>query len=579
MENIDNPNIKQEEDGQQNVSGNMYSYRDNNNSQVIQEGGAIRRSIGEGNPDLNNIQNNFGSGYGQNYINNGNVDIQYSQNIYYNSNNKSFSWETYLIFGIIEALIIVLLAIFFETKIKYKEDNILPGTNSENNSSNYGLLRDMNIMAFVGFGMLHTILRRNSWISISINILLIAISVQLALFFNYLWKIAFIEKFGDENFDLIYLMKAIFISSSVLITSGCVIGKISMIQYIILAIFETILSSLNYQLCETKLKVIDYGGALYIHTFGAIFGIAVSTVLFCSTKIKQSFQNYNYLNKSNYFSNITTFLGMIILFCYFPSFNSALAGKEKFSNIDMSTDLPYYMRMSKKFRQRGRYNTYFSLLGSVMGTFITSGFFNNGRFVFEEIIFGCISGAIIISGCSTVCLSFWGSIIIGTLGGIISVIFLSKIKPFFVKWGLKDTCNIILIHGINGLLGSLITPIIITALRDDEEIKTYLTSRGKLPKKQSPIQIGAIFITIGISFIGGIATGYLMKVSLCGKITQYFTDAEFFKEEENNIFDYVEPNTTFNIEISNPSLFKQGFQGYTNQKPMGPDLRGSQPSY
>ena len=105
---------------------------------------------------------------------------------------------------------------------------------------------------------------------------------------------------------------------------------------------------------------------------------------------------------------------MIILFCYFPSFNSALAGKEKFSNIDMSTDLPYYMRMSKKFRQRGRYNTYFSLLGSVMGTFITSGFFNNGRFVFEEIIFGCISGAIIISGCSTVCLSFWGSIIIGT---------------------------------------------------------------------------------------------------------------------------------------------------------------------
>ena len=105
MENIDNPNIKQEEDGQQNVSGNMYSYRDNNNSQVIQEGGAIRRSIGEGNPDLNNIQNNFGSGYGQNYINNGNVDIQYSQNIYYNSNNKSFSWETYLIFGLYSSLI------------------------------------------------------------------------------------------------------------------------------------------------------------------------------------------------------------------------------------------------------------------------------------------------------------------------------------------------------------------------------------------------------------------------------------------------------------------------------------------
>ena len=85
----------------------------------------------------------------------------------------------------------------------------------------------MNIMVFVGFGMLHTILRRNSWISISINILLIAISVQLALLFNYLWKIAFLENFDEENFNLIYLMKAVFISSSVLVTSGCVLGKIS----------------------------------------------------------------------------------------------------------------------------------------------------------------------------------------------------------------------------------------------------------------------------------------------------------------------------------------------------------------
>ena len=550
MDNIDNSNnIKQEENDQQNASGNMYSYRDNNN-QIMQEGEAIRRSIGEGNPNLNNIQNNFGSGYNKNYINNGNVDIQYSQNIYYNSNNNSFSWETYFIIGFIEVLIIALLAIFFEKKIKY--NNTI-----ENNPSNYGLLRDMNIMVFIGFGMLHSILRRNSWISISINILLIAISVQLSLFFNYLWKRAFLGRYDEENFDLIYLMKAIFISSSVLITSGCVLGKISIIQYILLAVSETIFSSLNYQLCEVKLKVIDNGGVLYIHTFGSIFGIAISIVLFCSTKIKQSIQKYNYLNKSNYFSNLTSFFGMIILFCYFPSFNSALVGKEQF-------------HMS----QRGRYNTYFSLCGSVMGAFITSGFFNNGRFIFEELLFGSISGAIIISGCCTICLSFWGSIIIGTLGGTISVIFLSKIKPYFVKWGLKDTCNIIIIHGIIGILGSFITPIIITAFKKKEEVKKYLDSHGKVSA-----QIGAILITMVISFIGGIVTGYLMKISLCGKITQYFTDAEFFKEEEKNIFDYIEPNISFNIDINNPSLFKGEFQSYSIQRQIGQDLRGSQPSY
>ena len=215
----------------------------------------------------------------------------------------------------------------------------------------------MNIMVFIGFGMLHSILRRNSWISISINIILIAISVQLALLFNYLWKIAFLENFDEENFNLIYLMKAVFFSSSVLVTSGCVLGKISIIQYIILAVFETILSSLNYQLCEAKLIIIDYGGALYIHTFIAMFGIAISVVLFYSIKIKQSFQNYNYLNKSNYFSNLTSFLGMIILFCYFPSFNSALTRKEQFGKLNKLYDLFLYMRMSEQYSQRGRYNT------------------------------------------------------------------------------------------------------------------------------------------------------------------------------------------------------------------------------
>ena len=551
MSNSNNPNIIPEDSGQQNDSGNMYSYRDNN-SQEVKETGAIRRSIGEGNPNINYNQNNFGSGYLQNFNNSGNVAIQYNQEI--QNNNDSFFLLPYLIIGFIEIVIIIILAFLFYYKIKFKENDIL--------NYNYGLLRDMNIMVFIGFGMLHSILRRNSWISITINMLIIAFSVQFALFFNFLWKKAFKEDWLDENFDFIYLMKAIFISSSVLITLGCLLGKLSIIQYIILAIFETVLCSLNYQLCQEKLKIIDFGGALYIHTFGAIFGIAASTVLFCSSKIKASFKNFSHLNKSNYFSNLTSFLGMIFLFCYFPSFNSALE-----ENSD--------------FREKGRLNTYFSLFGSVIGSFITSGLFNTGRFVLDEILFGSISGAIIISGCCTICLYHWAAIIVGTLGGIISVLFLSKVKTFFIKWGLQDTCNIIIIHGINGLLGGLLTPIFISGLNYNEdnqnEYKNYLF--GREFNSQAGIQIGAMFITIGISFIGGVATGYLMKISLCGKLSQYFTDAEFFLEEENNIFDYVEQNTGFNVEINNPSLFKMEYPGYNNQRPNGPDMRGSQPSY
>ena len=564
---INNTNTKKDESGQQNMSGNMYSYRDNNNKNVIdnpQEAGAIRRSMGEGNPNINIIQNNIGGGYGQNYINNGDVGNHYSQENYYNSNKNSDFWVTYFILGCIEILIIIILAVFFENKnIEFKIDKY--------DNFDYGLLRDMNIMVFIGFGMLHSILRRSSWISISINMLILSFSIQLSLFFNFLWKNAFKDKSEwEESFDFLYLMKAIFTSSSVLITLGSVLGKLSIIQYVIMAIFETIFSSLNYQLCEEKLRIYDYGGSLYIHTFGAIFAIAVSTVLFCSSKVKLAFQNNNLLNKSNYFSNLTTFLGIIILLCFFPSFNSALAENDK---------------EIKDMREKGRINTYYSLLGSVMGSFITSGLFNRGRFVFEQVFLGSISGAIIISGCCTICSDHWAPIIIGTLGAIIIVTFLSKIKPFFLKWGLQDTLNIIILHGISGLLGAIITPIFVRAEKlkrklndlssdnanNEDNEKEYITQAG--------IQIGAIFITIGISFIGGIATGYLMKISICGKISQYFTDAEFFHEEENNIFEYVEPNTVYNVEINNPSLFKMEYPVYNNPKIKGPDMRGSQPSY
>ena len=552
MKKENNQNINQDESEQQNASGNMYSYRDNNNPN-IQELGAIRRSIGEGNPNLDYIQNNLGLGYNQNYINNGKVEIQYSQSNNINPNHNTLFYLPYIFICIIELVIIVILCVFFEYKIKFDDSDKF---------DNYKLLRDMNIMVFVGFSMIHSILRRNSWMSILINCLVVSFAVQLAIFFNLLWKNAFNEEWEDETINFTYLMKAIFISSSVLVTLGCALGKLSVIQYIILAILETFLCSLNYQLCEEKLKIIDYGGALYIHTFGTMFGISISTVLFCSSKIKTSFKNYNYLNKSNYFSNLTLFIGMIFLFSYFPTFNSALAKESAYDEI----------------RKKGIYSTYLSLFGSTIGSFITSGFLNSGRFIFEEILYGTLSGAIIISGCCTLCIDHWAPMVVGTLGAIISVVLLSKIKPYFVKWGLQDTCNIIIIHGIIGLLGAFITPMFIRGFesRNTEETKIY--NFGREFSDQAGIQVGGIFTTIGISFIGGIATGYLMKICLCGKINQYFTDSEFFVEEEKNIFDYIEQNIAFNVDINNPSLFKTDNPAY-NQKSRIQDIRGSRPSY
>ena len=603
MYNQNIPDINQEDRTQQDGDGNMYSYRDDN--QNVKETGAIRRSLGDNNPNAGFPQNNFGSDNVQNYNNNGGVGLQYSQQDINNSSIETTSsfWVTYLIFGIFEIVIIIILCFFLELQIKlydnsYSENYDFKDEEIENIYFNYELLRDMNIMVFIGFGMMHSILRRSSWTSISFNILLTAFSIQFALLFNYLWHNGFKEKWEKEYLDFVYLMKAIFMSSPTLISLGCVIGRLSLMQYLIMAIMETILSCLNYQLCERKLESIDVGGAMYIHTFGAIFGISISMVLFCSKKVKSELQKYNQMNKSSYFSNLTTFLGIIFLFSFFPSFNSALSSSDKdievLSNLNITTNITANITMPKEIefqKQRGRINTYFSLIGSIVGSFITSGLFNKGRFIIEEILYGCLSGGIIISGCCTVCFYHSVAMIIGTLWSVIIVIFLSKVKPFFIKSGFKDTFNVALIHGFSGILGALITPMFIGGFEIQfkktygdnwkDRFKYIFRDDTREYYTQAGIQVGALFITLGVSFVGGIATGYLMKISTCGKINQYFTDIEFFKEEENNIFDYVESNTLISVDINNPSLFpkKMVFPSSDQKKEKISEIGGNQPSY
>jgi len=61
------------------------------------------------------------------------------------------------------------------------------------------------------------------------------------------------------------------------------------------------------------------GGSMYIHAFGAYFGLAAS--FWSLEKRFKSDKN----NGSNYTSNIFTFIGTIFLWMYWLSFNAAFA--------------------------------------------------------------------------------------------------------------------------------------------------------------------------------------------------------------------------------------------------------------
>ena len=533
---------------------NSNDTNENNNKVPIYESDAIRRSYpnNKDNKEIN-INNQYSNKFQSNMLKNNNINNYNSGSFVGRSSQISIElpqdsilhWSFILIYIILEVILIIVIATLFDwdkrnnpkySCIEYKENDtdisILNSIYKETEkelSTYYGLFRDINIMAFVGFGMLHTLTQGNTWTSIAFDILSIVLSFQISLFFNLIFENAFKESWnnGVLNFDT--FIKAIFNSCAILVSLGAVHGKISHIQYLVLIISETILSSLNLKLCDVKLKIIDTGGGLYIHTFGALFGIAIYIVLFRSKKKRARLSAYNRANITNYLSNITCFVGVLFILNYLPSFNSGLA-------------------LSDDGRYRAAINTYFSIIGSIVMSFIITGFIYNGKFIYEYILFGSFSGGIIISTCCSVCLDHWAALLIGMLCGLICIILFKYLNELFLELGYYDIYNIIIVHGIPGILGAFISSMFISDLdhRVDNYYNILLKDMERTNRAQAGIQIAAIFITCAISFVGGITVGFLIKVSRCGKIKEYFDDNEFFYGKLDGEFN----NNNFNDNMT-----------------------------
>ena len=66
----------------------------------------------------------------------------------------------------------------------------------------------------------------------------------------------------------------------VLISIGALIGKVNPLQLLIIAMLETIFFAVNESICNKFLKATDFGRSVEVHLFGALFGIAVSRMIF-----------------------------------------------------------------------------------------------------------------------------------------------------------------------------------------------------------------------------------------------------------------------------------------------------------
>ncbi|CAD7702413.1 unnamed protein product [Ostreobium quekettii] len=334
------------------------------------------------------------------------------------------------------------------------------------------------IMIWVGFGFLMTFLHRYSLGAVSLNFLASCVVTLEAVFlvgaFYYMDNHDPGSRF-TVSLDIPLLIEGLFAAGAGMITFGAVLGKVSPSQLLLLMVLEVPFYAVNdYYLIGKAFTARDVGGSMAIHTFGAYFGLAAT--LFLS---KKGTGSTHAQNKSNYTSDVTSMIGTIFLWIFWPSFNAAIA-------------LPPDGRFTAVI------NTVVSLTGACMVTFLMSAIVD-GKFNMVHVQNATLAGGVAIgSSADLVGAGPGGALAIGIVAGILSVVGFKYVSPLLEKSiGLMDTCGVHNLHGMPGLLGGVAAAAILMV--DDD-----MAGCGH--------QLLALLVTFGIAIGGGALSGFLVSL-------------------------------------------------------------------
>lgn len=132
-------------------------------------------------------------------------------------------------------------------------------------------------MIFIGFGFLMVFLKSHSWTSIGFNFLIAAYALQISILITGYWHMLVVAgEWHKITLDLPALIIGDFGAGAVLITFGALLGKCSIHQLWVVATLEIIFYGLNEAIGAGLLMAVDMGGSMYVHTFGAYFGLAAA---------------------------------------------------------------------------------------------------------------------------------------------------------------------------------------------------------------------------------------------------------------------------------------------------------------
>jgi ammonium transporter Rh len=344
-------------------------------------------------------------------------------------------------------------------------------------------------MIFIGFGFLMSFLRRYSFSAIGYNMLISAVAAEWGII-----CMAFFHHAAEDSnthvtiMSIPWLIEGCFAAGAVMISFGAVLGKATPTQLIIIAFIEIIFYSLNFYFGYLNLHATDMGGSMFVHSFGAYFGIALSYAMTPEGMGAHKF------NSSRTTSDMTAMFGTLVLWLYWPSFNGALAP------------------VSSQFRVI--INTVLALQGSCITAFIFSRLLSHeGKFDMVHIQNATLAGGVAIGTSADMIVGPGGAMLIGSIAGALSVFGYVKVTPWLETKGLYDTCGVHNLHGMPGVFAAITGAITAGVATSSVYGLPYdsIFGAGRSPSNQPGYQIGALVITLAVAIIGGYLTGLVVK--------------------------------------------------------------------
>lgn len=381
---------------------------------------------------------------------------------------------------------LLLLLILFATCVEYGN-----GFNIEADMQ-YLYYLNVTVMMLIGFGFLMTFMRKFSLSAVGFTFLITAICIPWCIltgrFFASITSkddSAYPGISNDGNWSKIQLninalLQGNFAAAAVLISFGALLGKLTPSQTVMLAILEVPIYSFNKEILAIwAVGTLDMGGTIFIHLFGAYFGLAAAYML---GKPKDSSDA-----EPSPMSDVFSLIGTTFLWIYWPSFNGATAplgqGQQLLTTV----------------------NTVMALCASAIATFATSSLINK-RISTVDIQNATLAGGVAVGAASNLRIEPWAALLVGIVAGISSTVGFNKLQPFLEdKIGLHDSCGVHNLHGIPALVGCIVVTIA-TSIHSNQGDVVY--DKGS---KQPLAQMEGALITLVVAVICGSGVGILLK--------------------------------------------------------------------